>query len=435
MDTDVELIISTQTTPKTPSKSFDFSFQPSLTKSLYKRGKRLRVEDEETVENSLKDSRHNQETEPTALLKQALILVQKANEINSEYIDIIQNLETAIAGRKNDKSKSLLEKKIDRILATLETPIRKEPIKKSYAQVVGNQQTTTPESRVYTTHIQKPETTQIEKSKKKPKNQLVLVTTITDSTTLNVKTLRDQLNERLSKKGFKSPVVAKITISFKKNIVITTLEPYTIKELEPHKETILEVFSLYEIQRIEAPETWFKAIIHGIPKEGFSDFKSEIETYNSVKIMGKPRWLVPIKDGKNAGSIVFNIKTIEEQNYCIKNGLTFYGSQFNVTKFKSFSEKTQCYKCQGFGHNPKNCNKKPVCRYCGKNHYTKTHVCRECKKDGLCDHTQLKCVNCEGNHAADSINCEIVKAIKGSISKNTTQTKKASNRDVEMVTI
>lgn len=66
-------------------------------------------------------------------------------------------------------------------------------------------------------------------------------------------------------------------------------------------------------------------------------------------------------------------------------------------KIRLYSQVTQCYNCQGYGHIAGSCNAdKPTCRHCAEAHESRT--CS--RKDA-----QAKCANCKGAHAASSKNC------------------------------
>lgn len=60
---------------------------------------------------------------------------------------------------------------------------------------------------------------------------------------------------------------------------------------------------------------------------------------------------------------------------------------------------TQCHRCQMWNHATSNCNAKPACLKCAEEHLT-----AECTKPR---DTPAKCVNCEGDHPANSTNCPV----------------------------
>lgn len=62
----------------------------------------------------------------------------------------------------------------------------------------------------------------------------------------------------------------------------------------------------------------------------------------------------------------------------------------------------QCHRCQAWGHATSNCHAAPKCLKCAQDHQTKD--CLKTDKD-----TPAKCINCEGPHPANSIDCPVYK--------------------------
>lgn len=70
---------------------------------------------------------------------------------------------------------------------------------------------------------------------------------------------------------------------------------------------------------------------------------------------------------------------------------------------------TQCYNCQQYGHTSRNCGRPYKCVKCTEDH--KPGECsRTSKEDG-----DPSCVNCKGNHTANSRQCEFYKKYKEKI--------------------
>ena len=247
-------------------------------------------------------------------------------------------------------------------------------------------------------------------------NQLILIADkakLASQPKLDPKSLRDLINHKITARNnkLKGPIVARITKSLRENYVITTATPFTAQVLTSNMDVIKETFKDFHIIKFECPTTWIKLVAHNIPVSSFTDFSEEVKTYNNLQVVGNPRWLVK-PENKEAGSVVFAVKSTTEEKTCVQQGLIFAGTKVKVVKYRPFSLKTQCFKCQGFGHNPTTCQQRLACRLCSKSHHTKNHICPTCKKEGKYEHLVSKCINCTRNHEADSLDCEVVQAIR-----------------------
>lgn len=67
--------------------------------------------------------------------------------------------------------------------------------------------------------------------------------------------------------------------------------------------------------------------------------------------------------------------------------------------YRNRRKTTQCYRCQDHGHGTLGCHNKPRCVKCDKPHLTK-----DCPKDSK---TKAYCVNCTGEHRANSSTCPV----------------------------
>lgn len=66
----------------------------------------------------------------------------------------------------------------------------------------------------------------------------------------------------------------------------------------------------------------------------------------------------------------------------------------------------QCKKCFHLGHLAPNCNKKQVCKFCGR----ANHLTKDCKfKRRRQKHS---CILCKGQHASDSLHCPIIQSVR-----------------------
>ena len=223
-------------------------------------------------------------------------------------------------------------------------------------------------------------------------------------------TLRNNLNKVMG-----TTAITSVELSARGNIVITTNKPFTASQLMAREKEWKSVFDAYEVEAAEIPTSWVKLVAHGVPVlpevDTISIFQQEVETFNPVKVKGNPRWLKAPTEEKRAGSVVFAVPTEDEGIFSLKNGLYIAGVRVKVAAFKTFTHKTQCYRCQGFGHNPSTCNKPVACAICAKRHLTRVHKCNSCSASQLCEHATPACANCKGNHMANNKECEVYKAV------------------------
>ena len=232
--------------------------------------------------------------------------------------------------------------------------------------------------------------------------------------------LRNRLNSAFAAKGIKDPVVNLITKSWTTggNLVITTTQGYSAQFL---LDKIAIVQSVITFEKATAEETWYKVILHGIPTRDFNNeagmdmILQEIKTFNEgYNPVGTPFWLTA-KDKRASqykGSVVVAFKTEAEATKAIRNRLYIAGISVRVDKLYSTAKSTQCTKCQGYGHLPSYCKKKPICRLCSEVHATSQHKCNTCQSSQSCIHLTPKCINCKGAHIASSKSCEVYLAIK-----------------------
>lgn len=89
------------------------------------------------------------------------------------------------------------------------------------------------------------------------------------------------------------------------------------------------------------------------------------------------------------------------------NALKTITGVFNVrvrwSSYKRRSGPTQCSNCQIFGHGNNNCNLPTVCSLCGEGHHQTECIHLGPYEEGI--YAAIKCSNCNGNHAANSLQC------------------------------
>ena len=225
--------------------------------------------------------------------------------------------------------------------------------------------------------------------------------------------VRDTINKALGYIG-----VISVSRTFKGNLLLVP-NPQGKKQPLSDRQSVwlpaLRSLPGLEVAKIPDQEQWFKLVAHGVPVRPFSMgnafdedlFKSEVFTFNQIEVIGKPRWLAdPTGKGKLAASVAFAVPSQTVANKALEKGLYIAGEKVTVQVLKGYSNRTQCFKCQGFGHDPLSCRKR-ACRFCGENHYTKDHQCKNCLSNNSCPHLAPRCANCQGAHPADSPNCQI----------------------------
>lgn len=317
-----------------------------------------------------------------------------------------------------------LERKIDTVVATVAALATQRPQHtthrtKSYAAAAAAATATTPlvqpqASRPSYTQLSQPPQPHPQRPSKE--NRLVIILRKGATTpALDPLTLRNSINTFIkATKGLQN-VVSTISLSLKGNITITTPGHIAVDIID--QSVIRKVFEGYPIDRVQAPETWIQLVAHGAPKrpfegpEGMDIFKEEIHIFNSCKVVNNPRWLVAPGAAKQAGSVVFAVATEAEGRACIVHGVVVAGVLLRVARLRPYGPTTQCFRCQGFGHNPKECREPPRCRFDGEAHHTTQHTCKTCKAQAPCQHTVLHCANCQGAHQANSTTCDVYKGL------------------------
>ena len=101
------------------------------------------------------------------------------------------------------------------------------------------------------------------------------------------------------------------------------------------------------------------------------------------------------------------IKTVKiEFEGDLPNYVCFAMQRFSVSLF--IDKVWQCYKCQRLGHSAMDCNSKPRCMICAKEHETRT--CPHKSVGGL--YENRKCANCGENHTANYGGCRVYREAK-----------------------
>lgn len=240
-----------------------------------------------------------------------------------------------------------------------------------------------------------------------PQNTLVLK--VDKLEVLDPQQARDKINKSLGAKR-----VAAVRRSTKGNLIIKTTPNTTPRDIQMALTQVEKAIGT-NIISAEEPKEWHKLVAHGVPALLLDDFQNEVAEYNDIAVAGNPRWLCPVKEGKKAGSVVFSVATEAEKRLCLSYGLNLFGRKLVIEAYRPWNGRTQCFRCQGFGHDPKTCRRKIACGICNKNHFSRSHRCRQCNATTECEHIQLReaCVNCKGDHHSRDQRCPILKAHRG----------------------
>ena len=101
-------------------------------------------------------------------------------------------------------------------------------------------------------------------------------------------------------------------------------------------------------------------------------------------------------------SLVLHLADPAVANKCIDRHIVLFGGLFPTAKF--VPHPPRCYNCQITGHLARSCKMPTRCGLCAENH--DTQQCRNMRKNSPLDQLPpLKCVGCQGPHAASDTSC------------------------------
>lgn len=139
-----------------------------------------------------------------------------------------------------------------------------------------------------------------------------------------------------------------------------------------------------------------KVVIKGLPTNLIDCLPAELEslgfagtTATQVKL-SKPVQCPPVIIQLPTGTDMAKFKQIKYLANCV----------VVIERYKTSSKNcTQCYRCQGFGHASRNCNRPARCVKCSLAHPTS-----QCPKKGFIE--TARCCNCGQDHAANYSLCK-----------------------------
>jgi hypothetical protein len=148
-------------------------------------------------------------------------------------------------------------------------------------------------------------------------------------------------------------------------------------------------------------------------------FRKEIETYNDLSLARESIWLTREKkrENKTHSFVKISLKFKNDAEKALKKELIVNEKTLQISDFLN-NRINQCHKCQKFEHLINTCKETTRCRYCAKNHDTKTHICSVYKLIESCFHISSKCANCNETHTSNNSNCEHSRAFEIKSRKN-----------------
>ena len=247
--------------------------------------------------------------------------------------------------------------------------------------------------------------------------RLILQGTAQNYPKIDSKGLRDQLNKAFKEKcQIVTPVIDTVTKSqIGSDIVLSTTEKFNADFLKKN-EAIWK--PLLNFSRAIRDTTWHKIVLHGVPTEifntedGMALLEEEIKVYNGLSPISRPKWLSSSENrAKNKyGSAIVSFETRTEVDRALRNRLQIAGISVKTAEYISVKPNTQCTKCLKYRHSEITCYKAQKCALCAGNHAKQDHFCALCYVKGQkCDHTKLKCSNCQEKHEATDRSCIIYK--------------------------
>jgi hypothetical protein len=200
------------------------------------------------------------------------------------------------------------------------------------------------------------------------------------------------------------------TVTLKGNTVsLTTMESVKATTLNSKVGAFLHLIPGTVSVHLDTPVT--QLLVHGIATScSMATIATELTTFNSgLALTTQPRWLTTetSRAGKSASTIVIAITGPKAPDFVGKR-LVALSSTYRTERRLRFNSLTQCSNCHGFGHHNNRCTNTVTCQWCALTHPTGGHTCptATCRMRGRpCNHTVLRCVNCEGPHDAHSVTC------------------------------
>ena len=215
--------------------------------------------------------------------------------------------------------------------------------------------------------------------------------------------LRDEINRALAGTYVQTVSVKGDTIT------LTTMETTKATYLNSRVSSFLHLIPSTISIHLDTPMT--QLLVHGIPtSQTLTTIATELTTFNpGLALTSQPRWLTSetVRANKTASTVVITITGPKAPEFVGKR-LAAFSSTHRTERRLRFNPYTQCSVCHGFGHHSNKCTAPASCRWCALPHTTGEHACptATCRLRGRpCNHTILRCVNCNGPHGSHHLLC------------------------------
>jgi hypothetical protein len=127
----------------------------------------------------------------------------------------------------------------------------------------------------------------------------------------------------------------------------------------------------------------------------------------------RPRILVARNalENTNYGPIMIAFRNEIDAEHYKTFGIFFKGEHCYTRDYIETKRINRCLNCHELTHPTRSCNRRPRCVHCTSTDHTSAdhpkHDCKECRNDAKCPHNNLKCANCNGNHASNDPGCPV----------------------------
>jgi hypothetical protein len=302
----------------------------------------IEISHEKSIQKKVKlfDTIQVQIMEAKSLLESTLEELTEKHAKDSVTAAII-NLKNALEGKAETFMESrvtAMENKLDNLVNILQSSGKfKNEGKVSYANVASKQKTSAPPTRIQSQP--QPKTIAITERRiiLKPKDNW-------NHKSLKPMEMRNLINFKLNQQKCNA-LIATVTLSLKKNLILTVLENQTAKAAFMLKDHWLPELEKYiPVESIGLSNSWHKVVLHNVPTDCFGgteaamqELKDEIEVFNpKLKLATLPRWLIleEKRAGKQQSSVVIAFQTAQEARIALKGRILIAGVAARTTKYE-----------------------------------------------------------------------------------------------------